>query len=81
MQGERDPQVPPANVERLETLARARKKSAAVDVVKVPEINHLLVPATTGEVEEYGRLNDRQVSAAVTSALADWLRRTFAAGR
>ena len=81
VQGERDPQVPPASAERLETLARARKKAPPVGVVKVPEINHLLVPATTGEMDEYSRLNDRQVSTAVTGALADWLRLTLTARR
>jgi len=77
VQGERDTQVPPSNAERLETLAKARKKSAPVQVVKIPVINHLLVPATTGEVDEYGRLTDRHVSPAVTKALTDWLRQTL----
>ena len=76
VQGELDTQVPPSNADQLEALAKARKKAAPVDVVKVPGINHLLVPATTGEVDEYGRLADRQVSPAVTTALIEWLRRT-----
>jgi pimeloyl-ACP methyl ester carboxylesterase len=79
VQGERDTQVPPANADRLETLAKGRKKAAPVEVVKVPGINHLLVPATTGEVDEYGRLSDRKVSPVVTTALVDWLRKTLAA--
>lgn len=76
VQGERDMQVPPSNADQLETLARSRKKNVPVDKIKVPGINHLLVPAMTGEVEEYGRLADRQVSPAVTTALIEWLRRT-----
>ena len=76
VQGERDMQVPPSNADQLETLAKSRKKNVPVDKIKVPGINHLLVPATTGEVEEYGRLADRQVSPAVTTALIEWLRRT-----
>jgi hypothetical protein len=67
VEGERDTQVPPANAEKLETLAKARKKAAPVKVVKIPAINHLLVPASTGEVDEYGRLTDRHVSSAVTT--------------
>jgi uncharacterized protein len=81
VEGERDTQVPPANAEKLETLAKARKKPAPVKVVKVPGINHLLVPANTGEVDEYGRLTDRHVSPAVTTELIGWLRQTFQAVR
>jgi len=81
VEGERDTQVPPANAEKLETLAKARKKAAPVKVVKVPAINHLLVPANTGEVDEYGRLTDRHVSPAVTTELISWLRQTFQAIR
>jgi uncharacterized protein len=79
VQGERDTQVPPSNADRLETLAKARKKGTPVEVVRVPGVNHLLVPATTGEVDEYGRLTDRHVSPSVTTALVDWLRKTFSA--
>lgn len=77
VEGERDTQVPPANAEKLETLAKARKKTTPVNVVKIPGVNHLLVPANTGEVEEYGRLTDRHVSPAVTTALITWLRQTL----
>jgi len=79
LEGERDTQVPPANAEKLETLAKARKKAAPVKVVKVATVNHLLVPANTGEVDEYQRLTDRHVSPAVTTELINWLRQTFQA--
>jgi uncharacterized protein len=79
VQGERDTQVPPSNAERLEALAKARKKAAPVKVVKIPGVNHLLVPANTGEVDEYGQLTDRRVSPAVTTELIDWLRQTLVA--
>jgi hypothetical protein len=46
-----------------------------VDVVKVPGVNHLLAPATTGEVDEYATLADKHVSSAVSSAVVDWLKR------
>ena len=42
-------------------------------------VNHLLVPAVTGELREYGALPDRNLSADVSSALVSWLSRTFAA--
>ena len=77
VEGERDTQVPPSNADRLEALAKTRKKAARVEVIKLPGINHLLVPAVTGEVEEYGRLTDRHVSPGVTTALVDWLNRTL----
>jgi uncharacterized protein len=77
--GERDTQVPPSSADRLEALAKARRKPAPVELVKIPGINHLLVPATTGEVDEYGQLADRHVSPAVTTALVGWLQRTLSA--
>ena len=65
VQGLLDTQVAPANADRLEQLAKARKRSAPVEVVKVPGVNHLLVPAVTGEVDEYSTLADKSVSPAV----------------
>jgi uncharacterized protein len=81
VQGELDTQVEPSNADRLEALARSRKNAPPVEVVKVPGVNHLLVPATTGEVDEYGKLSDKHVSPLVTEALAAWLKKTFAAVR
>ncbi len=42
-------------------------------------VNHLLVPAFTGETSEYATLPDRNVSADVKTAITTWLRNTFAA--
>ena len=78
VQGELDTQVAPSNADRLAALARMRKNAPPVQVARVPGINHLLVPATTGEVDEYGSLKDRTVSSAVTTAIANWLKSTFA---
>jgi pimeloyl-ACP methyl ester carboxylesterase len=75
VQGMLDVQVPPSNADRLEALARERKKSPPVDVVKVAGVNHLLVPAKTGEIDEYANLGDVAVSPEVTNALIDWLGR------
>ena len=77
VQGQLDTQVEPPNADRLETLARQRKNAPPVEVVKLPAINHLLVPATTGEVEEYARLTDRHVGSAVTQAIVTWLKKTL----
>ena len=77
VQGELDTQVEPSNADRLEALARKRKNQAAVDVARVPGVNHLLVPATTGETDEYGSLPDKHLSAAVIDALSAWLKKTL----
>jgi pimeloyl-ACP methyl ester carboxylesterase len=76
VQGELDTQVDPSNADRLEALARKRKNAPAVEVVKIPGVNHLLVPATTGEVDEYGTLKDLRVSPKVTDAIVTWLKKT-----
>jgi pimeloyl-ACP methyl ester carboxylesterase len=78
VQGELDTQVEPQNADTLEALARKRKNAPTVEVVKVPGINHLLVPATTGEADEYGTLKDKQVSQVVTQAIVTWLKKTLA---
>jgi len=81
VQGELDTQVEPMNADRLESIARARKNAPPPDVVKVPGVNHLLVPATTGEVDEYGSLKDKQVSRQVTDAIVTWLKKTLSTVR
>ena len=81
VQGGLDTQVEPLNADLLEGLARKRKNAPAVEVVKVPAINHLLVPATTGEVSEYADLKDKNVSKAVTGAIVTWLNKTLSAAR
>jgi pimeloyl-ACP methyl ester carboxylesterase len=77
VQGELDRQVEPSNADRLEALARKRKNAPPVAVVKVPGMNHLLVPATTGEVDEYAKLPDKHISPLVTDAVAAWLKKTL----
>jgi uncharacterized protein len=81
VQGQLDTQVDPSNADKLEALARKRKNTPAVETVKVPGVNHLLVPATTGEVDEYGSLEDKTVSPAVTQAIVTWLTKTLSAVR
>jgi uncharacterized protein len=79
VQGELDTQVEPSNADRLEALARTRKNAKLVEVVKLPGVNHLLVPAATGEVDEYPTLKDKHVSPAVTQAIVTWLKKTLSA--
>lgn len=73
LQGDLDKQVFPHNAETLAGLARGRKKAGPVEVVHLSGINHLLVPATTGEVSEYATLRDKSVTALVATTIADWL--------
>jgi pimeloyl-ACP methyl ester carboxylesterase len=79
--GELDRQVPVAHADRLADLARKESDSKSIEVVIVRGINHLLVPATTGDISEYGTLTDRTVSPDVTTAINTWLTKTFAAVR
>jgi pimeloyl-ACP methyl ester carboxylesterase len=75
--GQLDKQIAVENVERLSETARKVSRSKKIEVVSVRGVNHLLVPAVTGDVSEYGTLTDRTVSRDVTSAIAEWLTRTL----
>ena len=77
VQGMLDTQVEPSNADRLESLARSRKRLAPVEVVKLPGVNHLFVPATTGEVAEYGTLKEKQITSALAAAISQWLQKTL----
>ena len=46
-----------------------------MELVHLPGVNHLLVPATTGEVSEYATLPDKTVTPAVATAIAEWLKK------
>lgn len=75
IQGDLDTQVPPADADALAALARARKKAAPVELLHLPGLNHLLVPATTGEVSEYTSLTEKKVAPAVSTAMVEWLKK------
>ncbi len=80
VQGELDTQVEPSNADRLAQLAQTRKgKESTTDVIKVPGVNHLLVPAKTGEVDEYASLNGARVAPSVTEPIISWLKKTLTA--
>ena len=75
VQGAKDAVVAPSNADKLEALAAGRKEKSAPQTKKVvlPELNHLLVPATTGEVSEYVSLPIRTISPDVAKSIANWL--------
>jgi pimeloyl-ACP methyl ester carboxylesterase len=79
--GELDREVPVRHADALAGLARARKKDPGVDVARLPGANHLLVPAKTGEVDEYPILESREVAPAATGAVGTWLARTMGAAK
>jgi pimeloyl-ACP methyl ester carboxylesterase len=73
VQGELDTQVTPANADRLQALAAKRKNAPRVQLARIPGVNHLLVPAATGETDEYTSLKDKNVSVDVSRAIVSWL--------
>lgn len=75
VQGELDTQVALHHADRLAELARARKRKVAVEVIKIPGVNHLLVAAKTGEVDEYAMLPEKKVSSAATAAIVTWMKK------
>jgi pimeloyl-ACP methyl ester carboxylesterase len=81
--GSLDAQFPPEQADRLEALGRARKKlpAAATQKAVVPGVNHQLVPATSGEEEEYPSLSGAALSPGVASVIVDWLKATLPAGK
>lgn len=83
VQGALDSQIPPSHADALEALANKRNGRTVVPTRKivVPGVNHLLVPAATGEVEEYATLQDKTVSKAITDAIIGWLGEVFKSPR
>lgn len=77
VQGELDTQVPPASADQLEAFARARKNAPPSDLVKLPGVNHLFVPAKTGDVQEYGSLKDKHISPELPATIVAWLQKTL----
>jgi pimeloyl-ACP methyl ester carboxylesterase len=77
-----DTETPPLHADRFEAMAGQRKNPKhAMKVVRVPGVNHLLVAASTGSIDEYPKLSEAKISPAVVDPLAGWLTDTFAAVR
>jgi alpha-beta hydrolase superfamily lysophospholipase len=73
LQGALDKQVLPYHADKLAELGRGRKKAASVEVKQLPRLNHLFVPARTGDVAEYETLETKVISSEVPSAIAAWV--------
>ncbi len=74
--GSLDMEMPVTNADRLEQLSSSRAKlpPSATRKVILPGVNHLLVPAHTGTVDEYPMLDTRTIAPAVASSIADWIK-------
>jgi alpha-beta hydrolase superfamily lysophospholipase len=73
LHGALDKQVLPYHADKLAELARNRKKAASVEVKQLPALNHLFVPAKTGDVSEYQSLEPKVISSEVAATIAAWV--------
>ncbi len=73
VQGELDKEVLPHHSKLLIDAANARKKVPPATLVSLPGLNHLLVPAQTGETSEYLLLPEKRISPDVARRIAEWL--------
>jgi len=75
VQAERDRQVSsPRHGQLLLDAARGRKKQPDASLVTIDGVNHLFVPAETGDVDEYALLQEKRVSSKLVDSLVPWLR-------
>jgi len=44
--------------------------------VHLSGLNHILVPATTGDVKEYPELKEKSISPEIASTIATWLKKS-----
>jgi len=77
LQGDRDRQVGVRHAQLLLESANLRKRNPGANLLMFEGLNHLFVPATTGDVEEYPTLSDKNVSVKVLNALTTWLKDTL----
>ena len=47
-----------------------------MEVVHFSGLNHLLVPATTGDVQEYPALKEKTISPEIATTIAAWLQKS-----
>ena len=82
LHGGLDTEMPLAYADRLEALSAARRKNRPELTTKVvlDGVNHLLIDAKTGSVEEYETL-EKTLSPAAVKTLTDWLARVLPAER
>ena len=75
VQAERDRRVPAArHGQLLLDAAGSRKKKPGASLVTIEGVNHLFVPADTGDVDEYALLQDKRISPKLIDAIVPWLK-------
>src|SRR5690606_16448227 len=74
IQGALDKQVFPHHADKLARMARERKRGGEAEVALLPGVNHLLVPATTGEVAEYPTLKVKTIAPEIAARIEAFLR-------
>ncbi len=79
--GELDRELPLDHATRLAELARTIGDSKTVELVTIRGVNHLFLPATTGDVTEYPSVTDRTMTSDVTTTVSGWLTKTLAGRR
>lgn len=72
LQADLDRQIQPYHADRLAEMARARKNASPVKVEHLPGLNHLMLPAKTGDIAEYATLEAKAVSPAIARGIAEW---------
>lgn len=78
--GDQDQQVPVAEADELAALLRARGVGA-VQVQRIPGVNHLLLADSVGDPRGYGRLAGRALPASVRDPIVQWVTTRWAGGR
>ena len=75
LRGALDHEVGPHHAERLEELARARRRDRSVERVTLEGLDHQLVETKPDAVTDYDDLRNRSISPSFIHALTDWLER------
>ena len=73
VRGALDRQVGAHHAERLETLARARRRDSSVTRETLDGVNHQLVEPGSDAVTEYGDLRNQSISRSFVDTLTSWL--------
>jgi pimeloyl-ACP methyl ester carboxylesterase len=75
LHGALNTEVPPAHASEIEKLGLARRNRPATHTrtVVVPGVNHLMLQAKTGAVDEYATLEPRVIASELSTALTQWL--------
>ena len=75
LRGSLDREVGPHHAERLEELARDRRRDSSVERLTLEGLDHLLVETGPRAVTDYDDLRNRSISLSFVNAVRDWLER------